>query len=125
VYVELVMRKLSELDSLISHLNHHYGGHIIPTFPHDLYFQNRLHMPDIISAVQDYLLDLKHNKYCRQDAKFYCFIIEQHSSFPKEMGFDRLLSSATDKSMRYLLGIFTRRIVPKERNANTFLYSQK
>jgi hypothetical protein len=82
-------------------------------------------MPDIIAAIQDYLLDLKHNKYCRQDAKFYCFIIEQHSTFPRQMGFDQLLSNATDKSMRYLLSIFTRKTMPKERNTDILLYAQQ
>lgn len=100
--VQLVMRRLSQLDSLIEYMNSEYGGHIIPTFSHDLYYQDSLEMGEIIPAIQEYLQDLKNNKYCRQDIKFYCFIIEQHTSFPRQMGLQRVISNATDVSRKYL-----------------------
>lgn len=107
--MELVMRRLSELDSLIAHMNKQYGGHIIPVFSFDLFYQEKLEIDELVPAIQEYFYDLRNNKYCRQDAKFYCFLIEQHTAFPKQMGFERLLSNATDMSRKYLNGLFTRR----------------
>lgn len=100
--VELVMRRLSELDSLISHLNRQYGGHIIPTFSFDLYYQSEFDLAELMPAIREYFHDLKHNKYCRQDSKLYCFLIEQHASFPKQMGLERALLNATSVSKKYL-----------------------
>jgi hypothetical protein len=78
----------------------------------------------LVSAVQEYLYDLKSNKYCRQDAKFYCFLIEQHTTFPKQIGFERILSNATDVSKRYLNGLFTRKIIPKQKDTDVLLYAE-
>lgn len=79
ISVELVMRRLSELDCFVAHVNNQFGGHIIPVFKYDLYFQESINMGKLVGDIEEYLNDLKHNKYCRQDLKFYCFIIEQHA----------------------------------------------
>lgn len=125
VAVELVMRRVNELDCLVSHINQQYGGHIIPHFAYDLYFQDSFDMESLVLDIEGYLNDLKHNKYCRQDLKFYCFMIEQHTSFPVQLDIGRIISNATDASRKYLDNLFIRKGMSAVKNTNMMLLAQK
>lgn len=49
--VELVMRRLTELDSLVAHMNSQYGGHVIPTLNYELYFQDSIRMDELVPDI--------------------------------------------------------------------------
>ena len=123
--IEIVMRKLSELDFLVEYLNNQYGGHIIPFIKSDLYFQKNLNMEELTPTISNYLNDLRHNRYCRQDSKLYCFLIEQSVTFPNQLSYNKIMNSATDFSRKYLSSIFTRKQIPKELDISEYLLAQK
>lgn len=70
--VELVMRNIHDVESLSLYIVNQYGGHIIPVFKPDASEKDI----DLLNAkIQKYLNALQRNKYCRQDPRFYCFLI--------------------------------------------------
>ena len=69
--VVMNIRKLSELDHLVQHINNHYGGHLIPFIHSDLYFQQNIQMEKLTPIIQDYLNDIKVHAICQKDIKFY------------------------------------------------------
>lgn len=79
------MRTLDDLDSLSAHMVQHYGGHIIPVLSQSVLSNKDLEGSN--NDIQNYIVALQRNKYCRQDIHFFCFLIEQKVVFPKQQAY--------------------------------------
>ena len=71
--IEFVMRTIHDLESLSVHIVSTLGGHIVPVLKPSVLTEKDLTISS--KHIHDYLVALQRNKYCRQDTKYFCFLL--------------------------------------------------